>query len=549
MSDITVKIDGQEVAVPRGTTLIEAARRLGIHIPTFCYHDGLSIAANCRMCLVETNKSPKLLPACHATVMDGMEVRTDNERVREAHRAILEFILVNHPVDCPICDQAGECELQDNYRDHDLGASRLSTRKLHKPKVKRLGPHVVYDGERCILCTRCVRFCHEVSASHDLTVIHRGEHSEITTFPGQELDDPYSLCTVDLCPVGALTSVPFRFKARVWWLAQTASVCDQCARGCNIWIDTHRNVIQRYRPRESQAVNRWWMCDRGRLSFREPMENRLARARVRGDGGQSDAHETSTREAAEHAVARLSEARTAGASTGVLLSPNATCEGLLAGLRFARDGLRTDRIYLGGRSEEDVQDDLLIRADRNANRAGAEMIAAALGVTLGSPSELEAVLEAGALDVLVVEGGGHPFSEKALKAVGKCRLVVALSPHDSPIVRQAHVALPAAMFWEQDGTFVNFEGRLQRVRQAVRPPKNTHPDWMLFARLARGLDLALPSASADDAFSALVAAVPAFAGLGPDGWNGGGLLSAAAPQGDEAGEGAPSSEDGSPDGV
>jgi len=520
MADVTtgvlVRIDGREVTVPRGTTILRAARRLGIEIPTFCYHDGLSIAANCRMCLVETNKSPKLVPACHATVMDGMEVQTESPRVKDAHRGILEFILINHPVDCPICDQSGECQLQDNYRDHDLKESRLSTRKVHKPKAKPIGPNVMFDGERCILCTRCVRFTSEITKTHELTVKNRGDHSEITTFPGRELDNKYSMCAADLCPVGALTTIPFRFQARVWWLTGTDSVCDQCARGCSMRVDAYRNEIKRYVPRHNPHVNQWWMCDRGRLSFAAEATGRLGQALVREDGGA--ARPAPTREAAEAAIRRLREARANGTPVGLLLSPNATNESLFAALRFGRDVLKTDRVYLGGRADGDDQDDLLIRNDRNANRKGAEVIAAALGVTLRDVDALAADLAGGAVRGLVVQGSEHALPADVAAAAAKLALLVVLAPHARGLVEQAHVALPACLPTEQRGSFTNFQGRVQRLLLATEPERNTHPYGKLFGRLAAGLDAPFPWSSAagnleDALFAALASAVPAFAGL------------------------------------
>ncbi len=215
----TLTIDGQEVTVDRGTTILQAAQKLGIDIPTFCYHPGLSAPANCRMCLCEFSvrgrPGPKPQPACYVTVSDDMEVVTDSDHLRKTRKSVLEFILLNHPVDCPVCDQAGECVLQDHYFKYSTEPSRLTHKKVHKAKVKRLGPDVVLDAERCILCTRCVRFCDEVVGESQLDVVNRGEHSEITTFPGQQLDNPYAGNVVDICPVGALTSVDFRFRTRV----------------------------------------------------------------------------------------------------------------------------------------------------------------------------------------------------------------------------------------------------------------------------------------------------------------------------------------------
>ena len=236
---VTATVDGKEVVVKPGTTVIEAAKSVGIEIPYYCYHKRLSIAANCRMCLVEMSNAPmgKLMPACQMPVGEGVTVKTDTPRVKEQQRAVLEFILLNHPVDCSICDQAGECKLQDYYMKYDRQPSRLDVPKVQKGKRVQLGPTVTLDQERCILCTRCVRFMREVAKAPQLGVAERGNESFITTFPGQPLDSKYSGNVVDICPVGALTSTDFRFRGRVWFMSSARSVCTGCARGCNTFLD------------------------------------------------------------------------------------------------------------------------------------------------------------------------------------------------------------------------------------------------------------------------------------------------------------------------
>ena len=510
MAEVSLKVDGRDVTVPAGATVLTAARKLGIHIPTFCYHDSLSIAANCRMCLVETDKTRGLVPACHTQVSDGMSVQTDNERVREAQRAVLEFILVNHPVDCPICDQAGECELQDNYRDHDLKASRLNVSKVQKPKAKQLGPYMMYDGERCILCTRCVRFTREIAKSNDLTVANRGEHAEITTFPGRELDNPYSMCTADLCPVGALTTIPFRFRARVWWLESVSAVCNRCARGCAIRVDTRRNEVQRYVPRENPHVNEWWMCDAGRLSFRDELAERVVSAQVKDGDGRRD---VSTKEAAEQAIARLNELRAGEVRFGVLLSPNLSNEELSNALRLVAEGLPGARVYLGGRADGDDEDALLIRNDKNANRFGAREIASALDIELADQAALEGDVQAGAFGALVTFGAEHVLGDGAMAALAELDFHLAIAAQSSPLVASADVVLPACSFLEQDGSFTNFEGRVQAFAAALTTSKSVHPVWKIAARLAAGLGVELPRGSAGEVFADLAARVPYFQGL------------------------------------
>src|SRR3989442_307335 len=265
----TLEIDGQRIEVPEGLTVIQAAERLGIEIPHYCWHPGLSIAGNCRMCLVEVEKSPKLQIACNTRVADGMVVHTTSEKTKAAQRAVLEFLLVNHPIDCPVCDQAGECKLQEYYMDYDRQRSRIPLpEKVHKKKAKPIGPLVILYQERCILCSRCVRFVDEVTHTSELAFYQRGDHVDLDLAPGKVLDNPYSANVVDICPVGALTNRDFRFRARVWYLERSESVCGACANGCNMEIYQREGTIYRFQPRENDAVNQYWMCDAGRMSYR-----------------------------------------------------------------------------------------------------------------------------------------------------------------------------------------------------------------------------------------------------------------------------------------
>ncbi len=262
---INLTIDGKALQTEPGRSVIEAARENGIEIPHFCWHPRLSVAGNCRMCLVEIEKMPKLAIACATQAAEGMVVHTATPRVIDAREAVMEFLLINHPLDCPICDEAGECKLQDYAYKYSTGRSRFEEDKVHKPKRVALGPHVMLDVERCIMCSRCVRFCDEIAKKPQLTFTERGDHVVLTTFPGEQLDNPYSMNVIDICPVGALTSREFRFHARVWELSSTESICPGCARGCDINIWVRNNEILRQTPRLNMAVNNEWMCDFGRL--------------------------------------------------------------------------------------------------------------------------------------------------------------------------------------------------------------------------------------------------------------------------------------------
>jgi len=281
-----ILIDEKEIEFKPGQTIIEAARDHGIEIPHFCWHPKLSVSGNCRVCLVEVEKMPKLMIACSTIASEGMIVHTQSEKTLEARNAVMEFILINHPLDCPICDEAGECKLQDYAYSHGEGESRFTEEKNHKQKHVQLGPHVMFDGERCISCSRCIRFCDEIAKDPELTFVQRGDSVTITTFPGEELDNPYSMNVIDICPVGALTSIDFRFKARVWDMSATKSICTGCARGCNIDIWVRNNEILRLTPRHNEEVNSYWMCDYGRLNtFKNVnVDDRVDCPQLRRDG-------------------------------------------------------------------------------------------------------------------------------------------------------------------------------------------------------------------------------------------------------------------------
>ncbi|NWF90892.1 MAG: (2Fe-2S)-binding protein, partial [Ignavibacteriaceae bacterium] len=259
-------LDGIEIKFTQGQTIIEAAKAHGIDIPHFCWHPSLSVSGNCRMCLVEVEKMPKLVIACSTLASEGMVVHSQSQKTIEARNAVMEFFLINHPLDCPICDEAGECKLQDYAYQHSKGESRFIDEKNHKDKRVPLGPFVMFDAERCISCSRCIRFCDEIAKDPELTFIKRGDRVTIVTYPGEELDNPYSLNTTDICPVGALTNRDFRFQARVWDMSATKSICFGCSRGCNSEIWVRNNEVLRITPRYNEEVNSYWMCDYGRVN-------------------------------------------------------------------------------------------------------------------------------------------------------------------------------------------------------------------------------------------------------------------------------------------
>ncbi len=509
-------IDGKEMEVAPGTTVLQAALTQGSEIPHYCWHPGLSIAGNCRMCLVEVEKAPKLVIGCATQVADGMVVHTASAKVTSARAAMMEFFLINHPLDCPICDQAGECKLQDYAVEHGTGVSRYVEPKLVMNKAVDIGPHVMLDQERCIQCSRCIRFCDEVTRTGELAFFERGERTFIGVHPGQPLANLYSGNVVDICPVGALTLKEFRFQTRVWYLKTTPSVCAGCARGCNVLVSTGQQQVQmtfagqiddtikRIVPRFNEAVNGHWMCDIGRLSYeRLDAAPRLTRAEAPpGAGVEWDA-------AIARAAALLHRAAASGRAAAIL-SPRLTCEDLfawrtlLAGLGPVRTGVRS--IVRG----ED--DDLLLRADRGANARGAEWI-------LGTAPE-SAVIDAigrGEIDALLVVG--DPLDpddgvqlDDATRA--KVREVLFVGSFASGAAAGASVLLPSAAWAEQDGTMVNFEGRVQRIRRCHMPRGEGRPGWRIAVEIGAACGVVLPAwTSFEEVLGSMASEVAQFQGL------------------------------------
>ncbi len=370
MPNVKVTIDGNTYEVDNKKTIMEAARENGIHIPHFCWHPKLSLSGNCRICLVEVEKMPKLAIACMTQVMDGMAVKTANERVINAREAVMEFILINHPLDCPICDEAGECKLQDYAYKYSSGFSRFFENKVHKPKRVEVGPRVMLDAERCIMCSRCVRFCDEIVGEHQLQFIQRGDRVELTTFPGKQLDNPYSMNVVDICPVGALTNKDFRFKSRVWEMSFTDSVCTGCARGCNIEIGVRNNEILRVHPRTNDDVNSAWICDYGRVDSWKNVnaENRVKAPMIRKEGQLVEV-------GWDEAFAKVaSELKSFSRSEiAILGSAFATNEDNYILAKFAKDVIGTHNVDFV-RHYEGEDDTVLIRSDKTPNAAGAEAV-------------------------------------------------------------------------------------------------------------------------------------------------------------------------------
>jgi NADH-quinone oxidoreductase subunit G len=495
-------INGREIEVPAGTSVIEAAERLGIHIPHFCWHPDLPVDGNCRMCLVEIEKMPKLQIACNTQVTDGMVVLTESPKAAEAHRTTLEFLLVNHPIDCPVCDQAGECYLQDNYMAHGLHESKVEVEdKVRKRKVVDLGP-IMLDAERCVLCSRCLRFEREVTGTNSFEFVNRGDHTQIATFENRPITHDYAGNLADVCPVGALLSHDFRFKMRVWFLKAHESVCPGCSTGCNIFVDERDQQVQRLRPRRNAEVNRSWMCDPGRALYKTiGVESRVVGARAGGSA-------VPLADALDKVAGALREA---GPASAFLASPQGTNEDLFAFGRLA-DALLGSLDFRVGDPQNLVRerlDKVLQHKDRNPNTQGC--LDQGLGRE-GVPAILGACA-AGKVKALVLMGPELLRVPEAKDALARVPFVAVMATHDEPALAGASVVLPAAVWAEVEGTYTNYQRRVQRVRVAVLPPGDAQARWQLTAALLERLGKPLGATSAREVFHLLAASLADYAGL------------------------------------
>jgi NADH-quinone oxidoreductase subunit G len=521
----TIKIDGREIPFETGDTVIRAAHRAGIDIPHYCWHPGLSVAANCRMCLVELpppkgrpamrldvlkwdpvkkeyfpDHKPKLQPACQQACSPGMEVLSESsDHVAQARSAVQELLLLNHPVDCPICDQAGECRLQDYWLQHQRSGKRMRQEVVHKPKAVVFGPTIVYDAERCIVCTRCVRFTEEVAKDPVLSVRERGNLNEITVSPGRALDHDYTLMTEHVCPVGALTSRDFRFKARVWFLRSARTICQGCATGCNAFLDfdPRTNVPHRHRPRDNAEVNKYWMCDEGMLSYRAAVDGRVRSATVAGAAKPLDA-------AIEAAKELMKGVTTKADRIAVVLSAQHSLEDNWALYTLGKTFLGVEKFFVTGKPLG-RGDDILMSADKNPNTAGVMKLCDA-----NPPRPLQDLLQnEQQFDFVLALGGDVEVDPSELKTALRGKKVLSIASHTGPLTETAKVVLPASAWAEVDSTWVNKQGRVQTSERALVATGDAEPGWLLVAKIGKALGLATNWRKLSEVRRAMMGAPPA----------------------------------------
>ena len=500
---VSVTIEGTRIAVPKGTTIIEAAKQAGVLVPHYCYHPSLPSPAVCRMCLVEVEKQPKLAPACVTTVTDGQVVHVNSHAAKAARQSVLEFLLINHPLDCPICDQAGECELQDYVFQEGRSGTRYGEYAKRYSPVEDFGGDVLYVPNRCILCTRCVRFMESVAEAPVLNVSERGDRAYIGIAEEQLLDHPWAGNVVDLCPVGSLLSKDFLHKARAWDLDKTASICPGCTQGCNITIDTRDDIVVRLRPRPNLDVNRHFICDTGRMSYRWMNRGDRIEAPLMRDGTRYLATDWDT------ALDRLGILLRGTSGPAVILaSPRASTEslGLVRRLVDGRAVTAAVQVPLGDEAPLPGVPNLALRRERAPNLAGAELV----GYDRDWAGALR--LAATAAVVILLDPDLSAEDEAALGTIAGALVILGTVPSDR--LRNAELVLPVTMIAEENGTYVNRDGRAQRYEQAKEQPGMARPAWWIAAEVLAGPgpDADAPVTAAQ-AFALLGETWPAFAGL------------------------------------
>lgn len=506
---VSVFVDGKEAKVPQGTNIIEAAKSVGVEIPHYCYHSHLSVPGNCRMCLTEMgmemkdkatgqtvldeNGKPKVawMPraqiACATNAAPGQHFRTTTPLVKDARNAVMEFLLINHPLDCPICDQAGECHLQEFATDYGRGTSRFGEDKNHKPKRTQLGPRVMLDDERCILCSRCIRFSKEIVKDDVLGFIDRGSYSTLTCYPGMELKNNYSLNTVDICPVGALTSTDFRFKMRVWFLKETPSICTESSVGVNTLVSSREGAIHRITPRRNDAVNDTWMSDSGREIYKTVD----APDRLKAPTGDWLA-----------TVARWAQSKK---RVAIVASAHMSVEEqfLLSQISKKLNTARVDAV-----AHVDKGDGLLISADRTPNMRGLFLSGLIKEYPSAQLAALKADLKAGKIDALLVVRQDITAAGISAEDLSKIETVV-LASHESALTRLAQAVQPVGTVFERSGSFINQQWRVQKFSQAIPNAVGAATDLAQFDKLLQALgELALPAPTPEAVWKTMAATLP-----------------------------------------
>ena len=521
------ELDGKTVEFEPGEKILSAAMRAGIQIPHYCYHPGMSVVATCRMCMVDVidmgngRPAPKLQTSCSMDAVEGMKVETMNEKVKDAKELVMEYLLINHPLDCPICDQSGECVLQDYSFEFGSGKSEMEYSK-RVYGWRDIGTFVALERNRCIHCTRCDRFTREITGTNEFGMFNRGHELTVDTYSDRPMTNQFQGNMADICPVGAITEKEFRFKRRVWKLKKTPSICVGCSTGCNVTIEYDKNEVFRLKPRDNPDVNKWWMCDQGRLTYKDLniRENRIAYPLGKTAEGFQ---EISWENAFSAIQEKISELQPTSNEVIGLVDTHASNEELYLFKKLLKEGFDSDQLFFPDLEWEQPVSDFfinsLITSDKSPNRAGARM----LGLKgAKSSEEVTSKIPTGTKVLLVF---GKPFEdENLLSQAGNIPLVINIAAWQSGWSETADVTLPGRLHSEKDATYTNKAGRVQRVNTAIRAFHKTRPDWMVLCGLMELLDVDNKADSAEAVFQELSEIEKAFQGLqwesiGSDGIN------------------------------
>ena len=521
------ELDGKTVEFEPGEKILSAAMRAGIQIPHYCYHPGMSVVATCRMCMVDVidmgngRPAPKLQTSCSMDAVEGMKVETMNEKVKDAKELVMEYLLINHPLDCPICDQSGECVLQDYSFEFGSGKSEMEYSK-RVYGWRDIGTFVALERNRCIHCTRCDRFTREITGTNEFGMFNRGHELTVDTYSDRPMTNQFQGNMADICPVGAITEKEFRFKRRVWKLKKTPSICVGCSTGCNVTIEYDKNEVFRLKPRDNPDVNKWWMCDQGRLTYKDLniRENRIAHPLGKTAEGFQ---EISWENAFSAIQEKISELQPTSNEVIGLVDTHASNEELYLFKKLLKEGFDSDQLFFPDLEWEQPVSDFfinsLITSDKSPNRAGARM----LGLKgAKSSEEVTSKIPTGTKVLLVF---GKPFEdENLLSQAGNIPLVINIAAWQSGWSETADVTLPGRLHSEKDATYTNKAGRVQRVNTAIRAFHKTRPDWMVLCGLMELLDVDNKADSAEAVFQELSENEKGFQGLqwesiGSDGIN------------------------------
>src|SRR3989339_442392 len=553
-----IVLDGQKIEAAAGKTVIEAAYENGFQITHFCWHPELSASGNCRMCLVEIGMPkrmpdgsiqndnegnpvisyfPKLQIACATTIAEGMHINTKKENVVKAQDAVMEFLLINHPLDCPICDEAGQCKLQEYGYKHSAGESRFEEEKVHAPKRQSWGPTVVFDAERCIKCSRCIRFAQEVAKQDVLTFVNRSDHVTIELFDEKQFDNDYSMNVIDICPVGALTSKDFRFKARVWDMSFNDSICPGCARGCNIKLGVRNNEILRIEPRTNPYVNKYWMCDYGRLTqYKFVNENRVTEPMIRWKNELIPCSWDEAYAKAEESLKKLKPEEIMFIGSGRTAN-----EGNYLLGKFAREIFKSGNIGLFRDIDESFKDDLLKVSDKKPNHLGAVevgIVPGKDGVTVQNLPEKMRYKNIKALYIITDQIVDY---RPIIDELDDLELIIVHAYNHTPLTKKADIVFAASTYAEIEGTYVNIDKRVQHLSPALvtsenmrfmgmkmsrldkfgapndrwtqHKLRNTLPHWKILTKLAEQFNVKWNYKSAKDVFKEITEKIPSFAGM------------------------------------